>query len=532
MIERVVENWLTNANERQFQIPFCQVLASEGETVIYISPHGALEQGKDVITIGADKVPRAYQLKAGKINLKVWRDNKGEIDELVELPIAHPSIRSRQPHRPYFVTNGAVADTVLHGIESANKVWKRYNPKPLRLIQGSELVARFVKAHGSFLPRETKDFSSFLELIINSGRGPLDKERFSSFLESVIPIKVSNHVVPLEVGRSISSVVLLTSYIVQGCEREKNHWAIFEAWIVAASYILGSASKHGTPAKWWEKSFELCELGAVRALESLCEECAGNQTLFTQGDPFTDGSFYPLRITILAGTLSALSLYHHLRSEKWDRGPFVQDFLRAYLKRIQVWGESAAPYLTMAAFELERHGAHSISEELIGQLVKTILTLNGSKGRGLPNPYYEPEDAARLLSGMDPTNPEIFTGLSYALEPLIEFLARRLRRRMLAHFWEKITRVHFTWFQPEEDCEWFRWRVERGSLDRRMPNTPQSWAALIDAAENGPTAVPDVLKNRPSFALFFGLVYPHRFGVGLLRLIDRAIRQSSQKAAV
>lgn len=527
MIERVVENWLTSANERQYQIPFCQVLASEGETVIYISPHGALEQGKDVITIGADKVPCAYQLKAGKINLKAWRDNKGEIDELVELPIAHPSIRSRQAHRPYFVTNGAVADTVLHRIESANKVWKKHNPKPLRLIQGSELVARFVKAHGSFLPRETRDFSSLLQLIINGGRGPLDKQRFSSFLESVLPIRVSNHVVPLDVGRSISSVVLLTSYIVQGCEREKNHWAVFEAWIVAESCILGAASKHGTPAKWWAKSSELCELGAVRALESLCEECAGNQTLFTQGDPFTDGGFYPLRITILAGTLSALSLYHRLRSEKWERDSFVQDFLMDYMKRIQVWGESAAPYLTMAALELEQHGAHSSSEGLIGQLVKTIVVLNGSKGRGLPNPYYEPEDAVRLLSGMDPTNPEVFTGHSYALEPLVEFLARRLRRRMLAHFWEKITRVQFTWFRPGEDWEWFRWRAERGSLDHRMPNTPQSWGDLLDAAENGPTGVPELLKDRPSFALFFGLVFPHRFGVELLRLIDRAIRQSS-----
>ena len=57
MIERVVENWLTSANERQYQIPFCQVLASEGETVLYISSHGALEQGKDIVTLGPEKVP-------------------------------------------------------------------------------------------------------------------------------------------------------------------------------------------------------------------------------------------------------------------------------------------------------------------------------------------------------------------------------------------------------------------------------------------------------------------------------------------
>lgn len=528
MIERVVENWLISANERQYQIPFCQVLASEGETVIYISPHGALEQGKDVITIGTDKVPRAYQLKAGKITLRVWQDNKGEVEELVTLPISHPSVRSRRPHQAYLVTNGPIADTVLNRIQAANTVWRRYNSKPLRPIAGSELVARFVRAHGSFLPRETKDFSSFLELIVEGGRGPLNKKRFSSFLESILPISASESVLPRDVGRAVSSAALLTSYVLQGYERAGNHWAVFEGWIVVASTILGTACRHGTARKWWEESFELCELAAVRALESLCDECETNRTRFTQGDPFSDGDFYPLRITILAGTLSSLNLYHRLKCEGSRSRRFVQDFVTGYMKHVQVWGESAAPYLTMIALELEQHGAHSSSEGLIGQLVATILALNGSKGRGLPNPYYEPEDALRLLSGMDPNNPEIFTGHSYSLEALVEFLARRWRRRMLEHFWEKITRLQFTWFQPESAAEWFRWRAESGSLDQRMPNAPQSWADLLYAAENGPASVPEWLSARPAFAVFFCLVFPQRFGVAVLRLIDRAVRHGGQ----
>lgn len=153
-----------------------------------------------------------------------------------------------------------------------------------------------------------------------------------------------------------------------------------------------------------------------------------------------------------------------------------------------------------------------------------IVDLNGSRGRGLPNPYYGPEEAVRLVSGLDTTNPEIFSGHSYSLESLVEFLARRLLRTTLAHFWEKITRVQFTWFQPKEDYEWFCWKGETGSLEQRTPNMPQSWRALLDIAENETPAIPSLLKDRASFALFFALVFPHRFGVGLLRLIDRAIR--------
>jgi hypothetical protein len=58
VIERVIENWLTNANERSYQIPFCQLLVAEGETVIYVSPHGPFEQGKDVVTVDKRGQPR------------------------------------------------------------------------------------------------------------------------------------------------------------------------------------------------------------------------------------------------------------------------------------------------------------------------------------------------------------------------------------------------------------------------------------------------------------------------------------------
>jgi hypothetical protein len=526
VIERVIENWLTSANERQYQIPFCQVLAAEGEQIIYISPHGPREQGKDVITIAADRVPCAYQLKAGRVNLNEWRTFKGEIDELVEYPIDHPSVHSLKQHRSYFVTNGTVADPVLDRIRVANLTWNRRGWKPLRLVARDELVARFVAAHGSFLPRETKDFSSFLELIVNSGRGPFDKGRFASFLESVLPIKGATRVAPRDVGRSISSAVLLTSYIIQGCEREENHWAIFSAWTVVAAYILGVASKHRTPAKWWSKSFELCELGAVRALEAMALECSQNKTLFTQGDPFTDGPIYRLRITVMAGLLSALGLYCGLKGEDWEHDSFLQEFLVTNLHRVDIWGESASPYIIMSALALEQHGAHRQSEQLAVRLMQTIVELNSSKGRGLPNPYYEPEDAFRLQTGLDSMNREIFAGHSYTLEPIIEFMARRLLRQTLAHFWEKITRLRFAWFQPGRESEWFRWKSDTGSLKHTMPNTPQSWAALLDAAENGPEAVPALLKGRPTFALFFALVYPQRFGVGLMRLIDRAVRKA------
>src|ERR1700689_3756637 len=90
LLGRVIENWLTSVNERQYQLPFCQVLAAEGETILYVSTHGPFEKGRDIITRTPSGEIRAYQLKAGDIALGSWREIYGEIVNLVELAIELP----------------------------------------------------------------------------------------------------------------------------------------------------------------------------------------------------------------------------------------------------------------------------------------------------------------------------------------------------------------------------------------------------------------------------------------------------------
>ena len=54
MLERVIENWLDKATELSYQIPYCYMLSAEGHTIIHLTRHGAMEMGKDIITIGPD----------------------------------------------------------------------------------------------------------------------------------------------------------------------------------------------------------------------------------------------------------------------------------------------------------------------------------------------------------------------------------------------------------------------------------------------------------------------------------------------
>lgn len=530
LIERVVENWLTSSNERAYQIPFCQLLAAEGETILYVSPHGPFEQGKDVITIDKTGRTRGYQLKSGDLGLAEWRKYQGEIVDLVELPISHPGIRSSKHHLSFLVTNGGIKDTAIKALVSANEAWRRRGYPALRTVSKGQLLKRFMALHGAWLPQDLSDFSLFMELFLRNGAEPLDKDKTSRLLESVLPIAVSKPLRKSAIKRGLSSAVVLTGYLLDQSYKVHNHWAIFEAWVLAGSYVLAVATKTRSNREEWFESFQLCEMGAVEALAQLAAECRTREH-FVEGDLFTDGHVYRERITLLLGLLSAEALYR--RVKRADRGSdtFIRDFLRKQLRMSALWGESAAPFLFLAALELVSEGEQALGEALVIDVAKAVLNLNGRRdgSTGLPSPYYTPEQVLRVAYGLDPPFKETFVGAAYTIYPAIDFLVRRWRRQALKGMWYAITGTHLAAAYPGEKWEWFRWRAESTVLNDKFVNSPQSWSDLLAEVENVDSSiVPDLLRDNPAFAILYTLVYPHRFTRELLKIIEDSLTRAAQ----
>ena len=141
------------------------------------------DRGKDVVTIDEAGRPRGYQLKCGDVGLSEWRKYKGEINDLVELPIGHPAVRTSGAHIPFLVTNGEINDPAISAIRSSNEAWRRRRHPALRTISKGQLLKRFLAVHGSYLPSELSDFNLFMQLVLRDGREPLDKENVSKLLE-------------------------------------------------------------------------------------------------------------------------------------------------------------------------------------------------------------------------------------------------------------------------------------------------------------------------------------------------------------
>ena len=124
MIEKLLERWLDDANEKTYQMPFAYSLAKRGYTVVHVSRHCGMELGKDVLAIDDNGIPCAFQLKGtenGRLTLAKWRNEvQPQLLDLVLGQIVHPSINCTQPHRAFLIVNGILEEEVQRSITDFN----------------------------------------------------------------------------------------------------------------------------------------------------------------------------------------------------------------------------------------------------------------------------------------------------------------------------------------------------------------------------------------------------------------------------
>jgi hypothetical protein len=416
VIERLIENWLSNANERGYEVPFCQLLMAEGHRIIHLNRHSPTEQGKDIISIDSAGKLCAYQLKGGDTNLNSWRrEVKPEIVGLIETVVEHPAVKSEFAI-PFLVTNGRLYEPVVAEISALNRSNSRRRLESLQVVVGTDLVARFVKCHGQFLPREPQDFEAFLRLFLADGADILPKGRFSRFLAAQLaPNQLKKRT---DAVRAIASTVVLAAYALSAYQRAENHFALFEGWVLVTAAIARLAEAKKLAAKLWTPSFQLA-MGAARvAMSDLVKETlSGREPV--EGNVMMDGGPpYRARLTILIGLATALALMHRVRGDEWDQRPKLDEFLAKHHQNMLLWGESAVPFFVCLALWLEQCGKSVEGERTVHMLIEAIIHKNAPNSEdGLPGPYHGVNKCVRALCrvGANPMRRDSPLGSSFTL---------------------------------------------------------------------------------------------------------------------
>ena len=518
MIKRVIENWLIKTNEIGYQVPFAQYLLSENYQVLHLSSHGQMEQGKDIISIDNNGTPCAFQLKGGDIGLGEWREIKGEIDELIEIPISFPGVNKEIKHRSVLVTNGEVTDPVRRIIDDLNPVYLKRGFSQLEIITKMDLLKRFLTMHDVFFPRELPDLKQFLELYFSDERALVNKDAHACFIEGIL---FSPKETKPELGRKITSGLLLNQYILTKYLHSENNLSFAEGCSLFGSYLLALVEKYGLEDKYWRASFDLVSHLITESLDLLKTEFL-QRTNYLE-DSWDGGLIYKARITIVLGWLSALELYRKKSHSDYVIDDRILQKIKNFRDNLWYWGESATGYFIAMSLLAEKSGDLPLSTFILVDLIAKIGVENQAKdGKGFPNPYYTAEEVIAYSYKLEEREfaSQSFLNQSYHVGVIVDMLTRRNRRKQLEELWKSISGLMVTEFKPAAKYQLLCWRAEEGEHIQHFYKHPQSWKELEDQAKDYAIAdLPDTLRENP-FSYFFLLSYPHRITRKSVKLID------------
>ncbi len=534
MLERVIENWLDNASERSFQQPYCYILSNEGHTIIHSTRHTATELGKDIITIAHDGVPCAFQLKAGNITLAKWqKEVSRQIDDLVVTKIIHSSVDTTKHHRSYLVTNGNIAEEVSIAIKGRNETWASQGQAYLYLktVDRGELFDKAKRLGIGLWPSELTDTKTLLEMFLENGQGVLPKEKLASLFESTVPLELSdngknpskNHCV-----RAIASAGLLCAIATSSFSNENNYVAEIEAWMLYIAYVLAVVERWELPNKTYKNELEIATQAIYNSLATLCDEIKEREYLI-EGNPLVDSYVYRVRLTWLLGLMSTYALWRSSKGESKDE---IDDFLREFCKEKQhllgLWGEAVIPQFLAFFWYFRKIDGTRKPDDFLRDLITLISKLNGPKGGGfLASPYYEAEDILPYILGIN-EEPlmDSFKGQSYALEGLVHMYVRRNWKQSMKFLWPGVTRLVSVYYEPDNFCEFYRWRSEEGKNKYVHPRHTQDWEELkAGSCESDGSCIPSSIKEHPILLLLFLCVYPHRMNAEIIRWLDTQMQQ-------
>jgi len=479
VLERAIEDWLTKTVERNYLPAFCQVLIHQDHKVLYLSLHGQMERGKDLATIGPDGSYYAYQTKTGDINKASWRDIRGELQELIEFPIDHPSVDKRKRHRAYLVTNGTISEPVRLDITEMNEQNRRLRRKwaKLEVIDRFQLLAMFVEAQKKFFPRELPDMRAFLDLYLHNGRDLLPKQQLFSLLDattfSMRPKKKSDAL------DALTGAVVLGSYLLGAFEKERNWFALIEGWCAIAVSIARFALRYQIKESQWKPSFDLVFSEVERNVMELRAEAAGRSHFLEVPVELDGDGLLRARTTIVLG-LICWSEMRQSTGPAWqsDRGSAKQ-ILQKHAANLIFWGESAFPFFFYVIRFLEADGEAQEAKRILCDLFVALVESNYKNRQGgfLP-PYY---DAEQVLGEQIPDQlrvpPPTPAGSSYIIGTLLDMLLRRGYDDVIKKSWRKYTHCQQYEFAPTNEWDLFAWRA---SIGNNLSSFPEPTATLPD----------------------------------------------------
>jgi hypothetical protein len=533
VLERIVENWLIRAGEKGYQVPFAQLLSIEGHHVLHGPVHHPFEHGKDIVTFDGQGRLCAFQLKGGDQDQGDIEAIQSQLLALAAGAVTYPGIEPpRRPDRVFLVVSGALTPPARDRIGNFNHANRNLGYPSIEVVEKEQLVARFVAAHGEFLPTEPTDLNDLLKFYLGDGRGPFPVQHLLRFVVGVVTSRRENPS-NTDHARAIGSSLLLTAYAASPWQRAKNHLGVAEAWLTLSCGILRVASEQGLREGTWRESYELAFTAARGELRELLDEAIRVEDLVIPD--LVEGVVYPTRALLVCGYLSAFFLSERGTGQEEEVAEPLKRLLLRELPYVKVIGEAAGPYILAIGTALDIMQEHEKGRRLVASYAVGLARANqDGSDDALPDPYHSFEDCLKRQFEADVELPdEQFAGNAYTLHVAIDWLSRRSERAVVEDIWPLATRLTLCEFRPSQSSQYLAPIDVEGILHHWQANTPESWARLREVAGRvAESEIAGELWRHPEFLHYFCLLLPYRLTAASAKALDYSAQDRAAQALV
>jgi hypothetical protein len=189
LLKRVIERYLRASNEREYGIPFCQLLWSMGYELLESHPvHHPFEFGKDVRAIHTGKSPRVwlFQTKSGDISQSDWSEMERQLKLMLVMPVNHPNIQPDEQVQAVWVCTGDLATTVSPIMAQFNEEYQKQGHLPVKVWNMNTLVDLFEAQFFDINICPEEVVLDLINLLSGFSDSDCDLSKFGNILENVL----------------------------------------------------------------------------------------------------------------------------------------------------------------------------------------------------------------------------------------------------------------------------------------------------------------------------------------------------------
>ncbi len=520
MIERLIENWLTNLSERKnLDIPFRLLLEAEGHRVNgHRTIHGPLELGKDIIS-WHPREQRYYffQLKSGDATQNDWVEMERQMLLMVEVPYVHPNYHPGDPYQPVWVCTGQLQESVRIALGLKNNEAHRQGKPTIEVWERSTLVKKFRDAFFD-LPFVDDPFAvDFLKRWSQASEYLADEGELRQFFHNYL-FAQGGITQPREMRRHLATYTLMLTQLSQRYEALGDHYSAIDCTILGAVQLYEFIATQQLKKSISQSSMQLTQELIGFFLQKLVNACSADlETVANLIEPqggMSEIWQLPLRVHSLAAKLglSLLLKVLHKQSYEAERRLLCMTIER-HPAFCHLVSECQMGSWWIAILALLQSGHEALARSCVKQTFVWLMQFHRDGQFGLPDPYQPYHFAMNhhMRVETDTGKLQNMNRHSYLLPLLLKLICYLGLRNDLAAHWKVISQMQVHEYVPSTVAELLTYRPRSGQMTVYGFPVTGSWAAILQwYTERLTGEIAEYVERYPEILLLLALAYPWR----------------------